>query len=63
MLWGVPPSPIFGDNSFRISNLRQVGVCKYVITKGLQLNLGKQKSYSRRAGCFPGASFISDLYI
>ncbi len=41
---GVPSPLLPGDNSFVFIGLRIVMVCKNVITKELQLNLGKQKS-------------------
>ena len=41
---GVPSPPLPGDNSFPFIVLRVVMVRKNVITKELQLNLGKQTS-------------------
>lgn len=38
------PPPLPGDKSFLFNGLRAVVACKYVITKGLLLNFGKQTS-------------------
>jgi hypothetical protein len=42
MSGGYPPLP--GDKPFTFNDLRAIMACKYFITKGLPLNLGKQTS-------------------